>query len=92
MRIDEALLNEAKALAAKQGRSLNSVMEDALRELLNRSTLVERERIELPEFVGEVGYQPWVEVRLAAGEGIEHIVHDLADEEWMEAAARDAAL
>ncbi|WP_144070035.1 hypothetical protein [Nonomuraea indica] len=38
MRIDEALLNEAKAYAARNGRSLTSVMEDALRQLLNRST------------------------------------------------------
>ncbi|GAA2900852.1 hypothetical protein GCM10020220_107760 [Nonomuraea rubra] len=48
MRIDEVLLNEAKAYAAKNGRSLNSVMEDALRQLLNRSTEVaERPRVEL---------------------------------------------
>ncbi|MEQ4718919.1 hypothetical protein [Nonomuraea sp. B19D2] len=48
MRIDETLLNEAKAYAARNGRSLNSVMEDALRQLLNRSTEVaERPRVEL---------------------------------------------
>uniref|UniRef100_UPI001C6046C1 DUF6364 family protein n=1 Tax=Nonomuraea rhizosphaerae TaxID=2665663 RepID=UPI001C6046C1 len=49
VRIDEALLNEAKAYAAQQGRSLTSVMEDALRQLLNRSTeAAERPRVELP--------------------------------------------
>ncbi|GAA2215905.1 hypothetical protein GCM10009850_113730 [Nonomuraea monospora] len=48
MRIDETLLNEAKAYAARNGRSLNSVMEDALRQLLHRSTEVaERPRVEL---------------------------------------------
>ncbi|MET8863299.1 DUF6364 family protein [Nonomuraea sp. NPDC004580] len=48
MRIDEALLNEAKAYAARNGRSLTSVMEDALRQLLNRSTeAAERPRVEL---------------------------------------------
>ncbi|MFG6200806.1 hypothetical protein [Nonomuraea sp. JJY05] len=48
MRIDETLLNEAKAYAARNGRSLNSVMEDALRQLLNRSTEVaDRPRVEL---------------------------------------------
>jgi hypothetical protein len=48
VRIDETLLNEAKAYAAKNGRSLNSVMEDALRQLLNRSAEVaERPRVEL---------------------------------------------
>jgi hypothetical protein len=49
VRIDDALLNEAKAYAAKNGRSLTSVMEDALRQLLNRSTeAAERPRVELP--------------------------------------------
>ncbi|MFD2349091.1 hypothetical protein ACFSTC_06375 [Nonomuraea ferruginea] len=49
MRIGETLLNEAKAYAARNGRSLNSVMEDALRQLLNRSTdTVERPQINLP--------------------------------------------
>ncbi|GAB2936552.1 hypothetical protein ACFMQL_08025 [Nonomuraea fastidiosa] len=48
MRIDEALLNEAKAYAARNGRSLTSVMEDALRQLLNRATeAAERPRVEL---------------------------------------------
>ncbi|GLW06272.1 hypothetical protein Misp01_14020 [Microtetraspora sp. NBRC 13810] len=36
-RLDETLLSEAKAFAAEHGRSLNSVMEDALRQLLNRA-------------------------------------------------------
>ncbi|MEV0167160.1 DUF6364 family protein [Nonomuraea fuscirosea] len=49
MRIDETLLNEAKAYAAKNGRSLTSVMEDALRQLINRSAEVaERPRVKLP--------------------------------------------
>jgi hypothetical protein len=48
VRIDETILNEAKAYAAHNGRSLNSVMEDALRQLLNRSTEVAaRPRVEL---------------------------------------------
>ncbi|MGH3390455.1 MAG: hypothetical protein ACRDOO_16430 [Actinomadura sp.] len=34
MRIDDELLAEAKAFAARHGRSLNSVVEDALRQLL----------------------------------------------------------
>jgi plasmid stability protein len=33
-RIDEEILAEAKALAARQHRSLNSVMEEALRRML----------------------------------------------------------
>jgi len=36
-RLDPELLAEAKALAARQHRTLNSVMEDALRRLLAQS-------------------------------------------------------
>ena len=82
MRIDETLLNEAKAYAARNGRSLNSVMEDALRQLLNRSTEVAgRPRIELITSDREVGFQPHVQARLDAGEKLEHIAYDLDDEE-----------
>ncbi|MGI5273754.1 hypothetical protein ACQEUU_31760 [Nonomuraea sp. CA-218870] len=56
MRIDETLLNEAKAYAARNGRSLNSVMEDALRHLLNRSAdMAERPVIDLPVSGAEAG-------------------------------------
>ncbi|MEW9555714.1 hypothetical protein [Nonomuraea sp. NPDC050783] len=86
MRIDETLLNEAKAYAARNGRSLNSVMEDALRQLLNRSAEVaERPRLELPTTTAEAGFQPWIQVRLDAGETLEHILYDLDDMELIEA-------
>lgn len=86
MRIDEQLLNEAKAYAARNGRSLNSVMEDALRQLLNRSTeAAERPRVNLPVSEAEPGFQPWVQERLQAGEKLEHIVYDLEDEARIEA-------
>ncbi|MEV4107161.1 DUF6364 family protein [Nonomuraea sp. NPDC049695] len=82
VRIDETLLNEAKAYAARNGRSLNSVMEDALRQLLNRSTEVaERPRVELITSDSTAGFQPWVQERLDAGEKLEHIAWDLDDEE-----------
>ncbi|HLU72934.1 MAG TPA: hypothetical protein VKZ82_12165 [Nonomuraea sp.] len=56
VRIDETLLNEAKAYAARHGRSLNSVMEDALRQLLNRSAeAAERPPIHLPVSGAEAG-------------------------------------
>jgi hypothetical protein len=91
VRIDETLLNEAKAYAARNGRSLNSVMEDALRQLMNRSTEVaERPRVDLIISDQEAGYQPWVQVRLDAGEKLEHIVYDLDDAE-LHGAVRDAA-
>ncbi|SDL46677.1 hypothetical protein [Nonomuraea jiangxiensis] len=65
MRIDETLLNEAKAYAARNGRSLNSVMEDALRQLLNRSNEVaERPRINLPVSGAASGPRlTWAEIK-----------------------------
>ncbi|MGP3936914.1 hypothetical protein [Nonomuraea sp. KM88] len=65
MRIDETLLNEAKAYAARNGRSLNSVMEDALRQLINRSTEVaERPRITLPVSGAASGPKlTWAEIK-----------------------------
>ncbi|GAA3232567.1 hypothetical protein GCM10020216_051990 [Nonomuraea helvata] len=82
MRIDETLLNEAKAYAARNGRSLNSVMEDALRQLLNRSTeAAERPRVELITSSSKAGLQPWVQERLDAGETLEQIAWDIDDEE-----------
>jgi Arc/MetJ family transcription regulator len=36
IRIDDALLAEAKRLAARTGRSLTAVVEDALREVVSR--------------------------------------------------------
>ncbi|NRQ37466.1 hypothetical protein HII36_37375 [Nonomuraea sp. NN258] len=82
MRIDETLLNEAKAYAARNGRSLNSVMEDALRQLLNRSTdAADRPRIELPVSGSAAGpILTWAEIK------------DLLDQEDVERAlgVRDA--
>ncbi|MGW0809580.1 hypothetical protein [Nonomuraea sp. NPDC002799] len=91
MRIDETLLNEAKAYAARSGRSLNSVMEDALRQLLTRTTeAAGRPRVELITSTAMSGFQPWVQQRLDAGEKLEHIVDELDDEERIEA-IRDVA-
>ncbi len=82
MRIDETLLNEAKAYAARSGRSLNSVMEDALRQLLNRSTEVaERPRVELITSTARPGFRLDIQERLDAGEKLEHIGYDLDDQE-----------
>lgn len=74
VRIDEALLNEAKALAAKQGRSLNSVMEDALRQLLNHAA--------------DVATRPWVELPVAGtadGDMLDWVeIKELIDQEEVE--------
>jgi len=48
VRLDEALLAEAKALAARTGRTLTQVIEDALRESLARSQQGRRGRVDLP--------------------------------------------
>ncbi|NUP04416.1 MAG: hypothetical protein HOW71_24335 [Nonomuraea sp.] len=65
MRIDETLLNEAKAYAARNGRSLNSVMEDALRQLIHRSTdVAERPPIKLPVSGAATGPKlTWAEIK-----------------------------
>jgi hypothetical protein len=82
VRIDETLLNEAKAFAARQGRSLNSVMEDALRQLMNHSAhLAERPRVELPSSEGKPGYQPEFAVLFAADGRLDHLAYDLGDDE-----------
>jgi hypothetical protein len=49
--IDDRLLVEAKTRAAKSGRTLNQVVEDALREAFARREGVGR-RVDLPVFRG----------------------------------------
>ena len=56
--LDEALLARAKRMAAESGRTLTSVIEDALREALARRRFRgTRERVRLPTFKG-TGVQP----------------------------------
>lgn len=50
-RIDEEILAEAKALAARQHRSLNSVMEEALRRMIKSAQDTQaRPRVKLPTY------------------------------------------
>jgi hypothetical protein len=73
VRIDDQLLADAKAFAARHGRSLNSVVEDALRQLLNRRAgLGERERVELPVY-GEEGGHPLIDM---GPEGVKRLLED----------------
>jgi len=51
IRIEDRLLVEAKTRAARSGRTLNQVVEDALREAFARRDAVGR-RVELPVFGG----------------------------------------
>jgi hypothetical protein len=53
IKIDDRLLAEAKARAAISGRTLNAVVEDALREALSRRGRDRGgRRVELPTFPG----------------------------------------
>jgi len=53
IKIDDELLAEAKARAAASGRTLNDVVQDALREALaRRPSTVRDARVELPTFAG----------------------------------------
>ncbi|WP_433515839.1 DUF6364 family protein [Nonomuraea sp. CA-143628] len=81
VRIDDALLNEAKAYAARNGRSLTSVMEDALRQLLNRSTeTAARPRVELPVSGAVAGPKlTWAEIKeLMEADFVEHELAKMA--------------
>lgn len=53
IKIDDRVLAEAKVQAANSGRTLNAVIEDALREALaRRHRGYERRAVELPTFRG----------------------------------------
>jgi plasmid stability protein len=86
-RLDEDLLAEAKAFAARHHRSLNSVMEDALRRLLaTAQEVAEREPVKLITYGGD-GLQPGVDLSPA---GIKQILEDEDIEHFLEVTA-DAA-
>ena len=60
--IDDELLAHAKLLAARTHRSIGSVFEDALREMILRHELAERSGdVDLPSFAGD-GVQPGVDL------------------------------
>jgi hypothetical protein len=59
--LDDALLAEARQVAARTGRTLTAVVEDALRESLHRRHATARRGIELPRF-GEGGVRPGVDL------------------------------
>jgi hypothetical protein len=62
IRLDDELLAEAKELAARTRRSLNSVIEDALREsLARRRRQSERKPVTLTTFRGN-GLRPGVDL------------------------------
>lgn len=62
IRLDDQLLRDAKQLAARTGRTLTAVIEEALRLSLSQSRLPRRSRVELPSFKGGNGLQPGVDL------------------------------
>ena len=61
IRLDDDLFAEVKLLAARTGRSLNAIIEDALREkLARRSLAAERPPVQFPTSAGK-GLQPGVD-------------------------------
>lgn len=67
VRLDDDLLRQTKTLAARTGRTLTAVIEDALREALARHGSRPRHaRVTLPTFKGE-GLRPGVDVDHTAG-------------------------
>jgi hypothetical protein len=68
VRLDDDLLREAKSVAAKTGRTLTEVIQDALRESLARAGRAAQlqEPVELPTFAGR-GLQPGVDLDSSAG-------------------------
>jgi hypothetical protein len=62
IRFDEALLREVKTIAAASGRTMNQVVEDAVREAIARRTnQADRKRTELPT-VGGNGIRPGADI------------------------------
>ena len=67
IRLDPHLLREAKALAARTGKTLTAVIDDALRESLARHrSPPRRTRVALPTFKGK-GLRPGVDLDDTAG-------------------------
>jgi hypothetical protein len=65
IRLDDHLLAEAKQLAAKTNRTLTSVIEDALREVLARRKGSKRKVVKLPTYGGS-GVKPGVDISNSA--------------------------
>jgi hypothetical protein len=63
VRLEEQLLAEAKQLAARTGRTLTAVIEDALRQAIAQARQARRtsDAVDLPTFRG-TGLQPGVDL------------------------------
>ena len=61
VRLDETLLSEAKQLAARSGRTLTAILEEALRRLLAERTPEQKAPVKLTTFKG-TGLRPGVDL------------------------------
>jgi plasmid stability protein len=62
VRLEDALLRQAKARAAATGRSLNDFIADAVRAALAARPARGRRTVELPTYNGGGGLQPGVDL------------------------------
>ena len=63
IKLDDDLLKEVKTIAARSGRTMNDVIEDAIRESLARRRMnATRERTPMPAFRGGGGPLPGVDL------------------------------
>jgi hypothetical protein len=73
--LDDHLLDEVKLIAVRQGRTVGSVLEDAVRLLLERSEASAERRVSVPVFAGQIGLMPGVDLE------DRDALHDLLDED-----------
>lgn len=76
VKIDDAVLHEAKLAAARTGRTLSQLVDDGLRLLLAQPSPAAGSRVTLPVFGGS-GLCPGVD--LEDKEGLKALVDDLSD-------------
>ena len=89
LRLDEHLLVEVKAYAARRRLSITAVIEEALRGHLLRTTRTPRSkprRVKLPTFKGS-GYQPGIKT----WEDVKRVLEDEEIEKFQRLMREDAA-
>lgn len=62
VRLEDRLLRQVKEYAARNGRTLTSVMEDALRQFLARTRPPARKGVAFPTYRGQGGLRPGVDL------------------------------
>ena len=62
VRINDDLLQRAKKRAADEGRTLTSLIEDAMRLIVARPKAIRRERVELPVSKASGGVLPGIDL------------------------------